>query len=65
MAGSTRRCSWCGDDPQYQHYHDSVWGVPERQSQELFKRLCLEGQQAGLSWITILRKQDSYESAFF
>lgn len=59
------RCSWCGDDEQYQQYHDTVWGRPERSSRELFKKLCLDGQQAGLSWITILRKQKEYEKAFF
>ncbi len=59
------RCAWCGEDEQYQHYHDTVWGRPERDSRELFKKLCLDGQQAGLSWITILRKQANYEQAFF
>lgn len=59
------RCGWCGTDPQYQHYHDTVWGRPEIDSRELFKKLCLDGQQAGLSWITILRKQSAYEAAFF
>ena len=59
------RCGWCGDDEQYQHYHDTVWGRPEYNSRELFKKLCLDGQQAGLSWITILRKQSNYEAAFF
>lgn len=59
------RCGWCGSDPQYQHYHDTVWGRPEFDSRELFKKLCLDGQQAGLSWITILRKQAAYEEAFF
>lgn len=60
-----KRCDWCGEDEQYQHYHDTVWGRPEYNSQELFKKLCLDGQQAGLSWITILRKQANYEAAFF
>ena len=60
-----KRCSWCGDDPLYQAYHDRVWGRPQYHSQALFKMLCLEGQQAGLSWITILRKQPGYEAAFF
>ncbi len=59
------RCGWCGEDPQYQHYHDTVWGRPEYDRTELFKKLCLDGQQAGLSWITILRKQAHYEAAFF
>lgn len=60
-----KRCAWCGEDEQYQNYHDTVWGRPEYDSQELFKKLCLDGQQAGLSWITILRKQANYEAAFF
>ncbi|MDN3648696.1 DNA-3-methyladenine glycosylase I [Reinekea marina] len=60
-----KRCAWCGEDEQYQNYHDTVWGRAEYDSQELFKKLCLDGQQAGLSWITILRKQANYEAAFF
>ncbi|TCS37606.1 DNA-3-methyladenine glycosylase I [Reinekea marinisedimentorum] len=60
-----KRCGWCGEDAQYQRYHDTVWGRPERCGRELFKKLCLDGQQAGLSWITILRKQEAYERAFF
>jgi len=60
-----KRCDWCGEDELYQHYHDTVWGRPEYDSQELFKKLCLDGQQAGLSWITILKKQANYEAAFF
>lgn len=58
------RCPWCGSDPIYQHYHDHVWGRPVYDAQELFEKLCLDGQQAGLSWITILKKQQSYEQAF-
>lgn len=58
------RCGWVGQDPLYQHYHDEVWGRPERDSQQLFAKLCLDGQQAGLSWITILKKQANYETAF-
>lgn len=58
------RCPWCGDDPLYVTYHDTVWGRPVLDSQELFAKLCLDGQQAGLSWITILRKQPAYEEAF-
>lgn len=58
------RCPWCGSDPIYQHYHDHVWGRPVYDAQELFEKLCLDGQQAGLSWITILKKQHSYEQAF-
>ena len=58
------RCSWCGKDLLYQAYHDHQWGRPEASSQGLFAKLCLDGQQAGLSWITILRKQPGYEAAF-
>ncbi|KEF29910.1 DNA-3-methyladenine glycosylase [Marinobacter nitratireducens] len=58
------RCPWCGTDPLYVHYHDTVWGRPERDDQALFEKLCLDGQQAGLSWITILRKQESYRAAY-
>ncbi|MCP4637839.1 MAG: DNA-3-methyladenine glycosylase I [Methyloversatilis sp.] len=58
------RCAWCGQDPLYVHYHDSEWGVPVRDERELFERLILEGAQAGLAWITILRKRDGYRRAF-
>ena len=58
------RCSWCESADDYRAYHDNVWGRPVRESQELFAKLCLDGQQAGLSWITILRKQAGYEKAF-
>lgn len=60
----SQRCPWCGDDPLYVHYHDTVWGRPEYDDLALFEKLCLDGQQAGLSWITILRKQDSYREAY-
>lgn len=59
-----KRCPWCGDDPMYQQYHDQVWGKPRWDSQDLFAKLCLDGQQAGLSWITILRKEKSYYEAY-
>lgn len=59
-----QRCPWCGSDPLYQQYHDKVWGRPVYDSIELFAKLCLDGQQAGLSWITILRKQQSYYQAY-
>jgi len=59
------RCSWVGKDAVYQDYHDNVWGRPVKDSQTLFAKLCLDGQQAGLSWITILKKQQNYERAFF
>ena len=58
------RCPWAGNDPLYVAYHDDEWGVPIRDSDRLFELLCLEGAQAGLSWITILRKRDGYRSAF-
>jgi len=59
-----RRCWWCGDDELYQQYHDREWGVPVHDERDLFEFLCLEGAQAGLSWITILRKRDNYRRAF-
>lgn len=58
------RCNWCGDDPLYTHYHDTEWGVPVHDDQKLFEMLILEGAQAGLSWITVLRKRESYREAF-
>ena len=58
------RCWWCGDDELYQRYHDEEWGVPERDPDKLFEMLNLEGAQAGLSWITILRKRENYRQAF-
>jgi len=60
----TNRCSWCGDDPLYIDYHDNEWGVPVRDDHTLFEFLVLEGAQAGLSWITILRKREAYRKAF-
>lgn len=58
------RCAWCGDDALYQHYHDTEWGVPEYDSAALFEKLILDGAQAGLSWITVLRKRENYRAAF-
>jgi DNA-3-methyladenine glycosylase I len=58
------RCGWCGADPLYVAYHDEEWGVPVRDDQKLFEFLILEGAQAGLSWITILRKREAYRKAF-
>ena len=55
-----KRCWWCGDDELYQSYHDEEWGVPLHDDQKLFEFLCLEGAQAGLSWITILKKREHY-----
>ena len=59
-----KRCAWCGDDPLYMAYHDEVWGVPIHDDHTLFEFLILEGAQAGLSWITILRKRENYRKAF-
>ncbi|OOF61437.1 DNA-3-methyladenine glycosylase I [Rodentibacter pneumotropicus] len=58
------RCSWAGDLPIYIAYHDNEWGKPEFDSQKLFEKICLEGQQAGLSWITVLKKREAYRAAF-
>jgi DNA-3-methyladenine glycosylase I len=58
------RCAWAGSDPLYLAYHDEEWGVPLFDGRALFELLCLEGAQAGLSWITILRRRDGYRRAF-
>ncbi|SDX72161.1 DNA-3-methyladenine glycosylase I [Albimonas donghaensis] len=58
------RCPWCGSDPLYVAYHDTEWGVPERDGRALFEKLALDGFQAGLAWITILRKRDGFRAAF-
>lgn len=58
------RCPWCGDDPLYVAYHDNEWGVPCHDERKLFEFLLLEGAQAGLSWLTILRKRENYRRAF-
>ncbi len=58
------RCAWCGDDPLYVSYHDSEWGVPVKDDATLFEFLILETFQAGLSWITVLRKRDNFRKAF-
>lgn len=58
------RCSWCGTDPLYCQYHDTEWGVPVHDDRKLFEFLILEGAQAGLSWITILRRREGYRKAF-
>jgi DNA-3-methyladenine glycosylase I len=57
------RCPWCGDDPLYVAYHDQEWGVPSYDDAHLFEMLILEGQQAGLSWITILKKRENFRAA--
>ena len=64
MTETAYRCPWCGNDPLYQAYHDHEWGIPLHDDTRLFEMLTLEGAQAGLSWITILRKREGYRSAF-
>jgi DNA-3-methyladenine glycosylase I len=61
---ATGRCPWAGTDPLYLAYHDTEWGVPERDSRRLWEKLVLDGFQAGLSWITILRKRENFRTAF-
>ncbi len=61
---SKPRCPWPGEDPLYQRYHDKEWGVPVRSDNKLFEFIILEGVQAGLSWITVLRKRENYRKAF-
>lgn len=58
------RCGWVSDDPLYIEYHDTEWGVPTYDDRELFEMLCLEGAQAGLSWITVLKKREHYRKVF-
>jgi DNA-3-methyladenine glycosylase I len=60
----SRRCLWAGDDPLMRDYHDDEWGVPERDGRALWEKLMLDGFQAGLAWITVLRKRDSFREAF-
>ena len=64
MAKPKSRCFWCGDDPLYVAYHDEEWGVPVHDDRLLFEQLILEGAQAGLSWITVLKKRAHYRKAF-
>ncbi len=64
MIATPSRCAWCGADPLYQTYHDEEWGVPLHDERGLFEFLVLEGAQAGLSWLTILRKREGYRRAF-
>lgn len=59
-----QRCSWVNQDPLYIAYHDEEWGIPVFDGQKLFEKLCLEGQQAGLSWITVLKKRETYRQCF-
>jgi DNA-3-methyladenine glycosylase I len=63
-ADGKSRCFWCGTDPVYMAYHDEEWGVPEYDDRALYEKLILDGFQAGLSWITILRKRDNFRRAF-
>jgi DNA-3-methyladenine glycosylase I len=63
-ADGKRRCAWCPPDPLYVAYHDTEWGIAVHSDQQLFEMLCLEGAQAGLSWLTILRKRENYRRAF-
>ena len=63
MANEKCRCSWCGTDELYCDYHDNEWGTPLYDEQKLFEFLILEGAQAGLSWITVLRKRENYRAA--
>lgn len=63
-SGNIRRCGWCGNDPLYIKYHDEEWGRPVYDDHVLFEFLILEGAQAGLSWITILRRRENYRKAF-
>ena len=58
------RCLWCGDDPIYVAYHDNEWGIPEHDDQALYEKLCLDGFQAGLSWIIVLKKRENFRAAF-
>lgn len=64
MAKAVERCGWCGEEPLYVQYHDEEWGVPLRDDNGLFEFLILEGAQAGLSWLTILRRRENYRRAF-
>ena len=61
---SPSRCWWCGSDPLYVKYHDDEWGRPVRDDRRLFEKICLEGFQSGLSWLTILRKRDAFRAGF-
>lgn len=59
-----QRCGWVTQDPLYLEYHDNEWGVTQKDGQKLFEMICLEGQQAGLSWITVLKKRENYRRCF-
>ncbi len=64
VEGGVTRCWWCGDDEDYRSYHDQEWGRPVSDDRRLFEKVCLEGFQAGLSWLTILRKREAFRRAF-
>lgn len=64
MTPAPQRCPWCGTDPLYTAYHDTEWGVPEYDGRALWEKLILDGFQAGLAWITILRKREGFRDAF-
>lgn len=64
MSKTIVRCGWVTDDPKYQSYHDTEWGVPEHDDRKLYEKLVLDGAQAGLSWITILKRRQGYRQAF-
>lgn len=61
---TVNRCGWVTSEPLYETYHDGEWGIPVREGQKLFEMICLEGAQAGLSWITVLRKREHYRKVF-
>jgi DNA-3-methyladenine glycosylase I len=63
-ASEPRRCPWCGGDPLYIAYHDQEWGFPVADDRRLFEKICLEGFQSGLSWLTILRKREAFRESF-
>ncbi len=64
IKASLKRCAWCGDDPLYVAYHDEEWGAPQHDPRMLWEMLSLEGFQAGLAWITVLRKREAFRKAF-
>ncbi|MDX7986185.1 DNA-3-methyladenine glycosylase I [Xenorhabdus sp. 12] len=64
MNTESTRCGWVTSDPDYLAYHDNEWGKPLKESQQLFELICLEGQQAGLSWLTILKKREGYRKCY-
>ena len=63
-ASHATRCAWCRASASYQHYHDTEWGLPVKDERRLFEKICLEGFQAGLSWLTILNKREAFRAGF-